>query len=283
MVENGQPQIQPVDFDSRLHAALPVEVIDRMQLIRRVGRQALLTPQRPSFTSFILMRSGHGGHTVDFERIAAKQNRLVQIRPGQVQVWDTAVDSEATLVVSQPGVAASRSWFPGHRPYCDLDEDAAATAEAIVASLRRQQTKFDGHPAARRLMVALFEALSAVFDLAAAAGDEDRLPAVYVAFRNAVETDFGNRHDVVDYAQHLGYSARTITRACLEVTGLTAKKVISERLVLEAKRLLVHTDRTAAQIGSELGFSEPTNFAKFFFRNTGNSPGRFRLAHRPSA
>ena len=129
-------------------------------------------------------------------------------------------------------------------------------------------------------MIAIFDALVALFDQARADTVDTRLPEVYVAFRNAIETDLTHRHDVVDYAHHLGYFARTITRACQQATGQTAKRVLTDRLVLEAKRLLVHTDNTAATISRQLGFSEPTNFAKFFTRNTNNSPTTFRQFHR---
>jgi AraC-like DNA-binding protein len=120
----------------------------------------------------------------------------------------------------------------------------------------------------------------ALFDQARADTVGTRLPQVFLAFRNAIETDLTHRHDVVDYARHLGYSARTITRACQQVTGQTAKAVLTDRLVLEAKRLLVHTDTPAATISAQLGFSEPTNFTKFFTRNTAHSPTSFRNLYR---
>jgi len=53
---------------------------------------------------------------------------------------------------------------------------------------------------------------------------------------------------------------------------MTAKEVIDQRVVLEAKRLLVHSNATSAQIGYQLGFPEPSNFVKFFRRMTGTTP-----------
>ena len=62
----------------------------------------------------------------------------------------------------------------------------------------------------------------------------------------------------------------------VEATGQSAKALIDARVVLEAKRLLVHTDLSSAAIGHRLGFSEATNFTKFFAREAGVSPGAFR-------
>jgi len=84
------------------------------------------------------------------------------------------------------------------------------------------------------------------------------------------------RHTVAAYARSLGYSPRTLERACLSATRRTAKEHISARVVLEAKRLLAYTDLSAASIGRRLGFTEPTNFVKFFRRETGVTPGAFR-------
>jgi AraC-like DNA-binding protein len=69
---------------------------------------------------------------------------------------------------------------------------------------------------------------------------------------------------------------RTLTRACQAATGQPVKHVIDERVALEARRLLAHTDEPVAAIARRLGFSEPTNFGKFFTRHTGTTPGEFR-------
>jgi AraC-like DNA-binding protein len=231
----------------------------------------------------LLMGSARGSHTIDFTDIPARPQRLIHIRPGQVQVWNTEAAFDATLVLARPAARSSRPWFPGHGSYADLDEVAAATADSLIGSLRAQQTRFDGEQSTSRLMIALFDALVALFDQSQAVAVDTHLPEVYVAFRNAMETDLSFRHDVVEYARHLGYSARTITRACQQATGQTAKAVLADRLVLEAKRLLVHTDTAAAAISAQLGFSEATNFTKFFSRNTGQSPSSFRQTYRQHA
>ncbi len=280
MVESGHNQIRSVKFDSPVHKQLPVEVIHWQELVSRVGRRGLVVPQRPSFHALLLFESDQGSHTVDFTTIIARRGRLIQIRPGQVQIWNTEVDLDATIVLAQPSTTSIQPWFPGHRSYCDLTDEGIESARALIDLLRRHQAVFHGDRATGRIMIAVFDALLAVFDQAGAEIVESELPEVYVAFRNAIEADLTHRHTVVDYAHDLGYSARTITRACQRATGLTAKRVLTDRLVLEAKRLLVHTDLPAAAVSTRLGFSEPTNFTKFFARHTGHTPSRFRRLER---
>ena len=100
--------------------------------------------------------------------------------------------------------------------------------------------------------------------------------ARFRAFRAAVDAEHHHWHQVQDYARHLGCSAKSLNRAARAVVDRTAKEVVVERIVLEAKRLLAHTTLTVATVGTQLGFSEATNFVKFFRRETGQTPGRFR-------
>ncbi len=86
------------------------------------------------------------------------------------------------------------------------------------------------------------------------------------------------QHQAHEYAARLGYSLKTLNRACMLATGCTAKQLIDARVALEAKRLLAHTDLPVASISYRLGFTEPTNFGKFFTRATGQTPGAFRAA-----
>ena len=73
---------------------------------------------------------------------------------------------------------------------------------------------------------------------------------------------------------------RTLTRASLSATGRTAKQLVDERVALEAKRLLAESDLAVAEVGARLGFSEATNFGRFFARTVGSSPGQFRAESR---
>lgn len=283
MVKNGHLSIRAVPFDSRRHADLRVEVVDRRELIARLGREHFALSEQPLYHAFLLADSGQGVHTVDFVEVPVMPGRLLEIRPGQVQTWDIDSDFEASMVLAEPAMPSRALWFPGQGAYRDLDAEAIATAELLITSLRQQQARFAGDGASVRLMRALFEALVALFDQAAPPA-ETQPPDAYLAFRTAIEQDVVNGHldsrSVAHYAARLGYSTRTLTRACRRATGQSAKGVLAERLTLEAKRLLAHTDQSVAAISTTIGISEPTNFGKFFKRHTGYTPGAFRRRTR---
>lgn len=276
MVKTGQIRIRPVSFSSSVHPELPVEVIERSEMLKRLGHDYFETPDRPSFDALLLMRSGRGVHTVDFHPTPVVAGRLVLSRAGQVQSWDTEGDFDASIIVSRVAAAVARPWFPLDDAHRDLDPESLATAQALIDALRREQVRFAPEDAAVRLMNSLFASLCAVFERANPQVSGANLPDAYVAFLSSVETHLKRTHSVSQIADELGFSQRTINRACQKVTGKTAKSLLSERLVLEAKRLLVQTNEPAASIAQELGFSDPTNFHKFFQRNVSESPTAFR-------
>jgi len=98
----------------------------------------------------------------------------------------------------------------------------------------------------------------------------------YRLFVQALEVSFSKEHSLQYYARRLGYSESTISRACIASEGRSGKQVISRRLTLEAKRLLAHSSASVAEVAHQLGFSEATNFVKFFRRHTEVTPTNFR-------
>lgn len=282
MVESGhgnealrRSDIVPVDFRSGQHPDLRVEVADFVEVERRrLPAVPDGVPERPMFEHFIIVRGGHGLHTVDFEDIDLHAGRMVRVRPGQLKQWTASPDLDAVFVLARNAHDAEH-WFAGAPSTCDLDDELHATVLAIVESLQRTQSTFVTTGTGTALQQALWNSLVAAFDTAIA-HTQPTPPAPYAAFMAAIEADPSRSRNVQDHVADLGWSERTVRRACLEVTGLTPKQLLDQRVLLEAKRILAHTERPAASIAAELGFTEPTNFQKFFGRLTGQTPAAFR-------
>ena len=82
------------------------------------------------------------------------------------------------------------------------------------------------------------------------------------------------------YAKKIGVSAGHLTDTVKEVTGSSPGKIIRQAIILEAKRLLAHTDLTVSQTCYTLSFDDPSYFGRFFKRETGQSPESFRKSIR---
>lgn len=98
--------------------------------------------------------------------------------------------------------------------------------------------------------------------------------------RSELESMVDARPSVALLARKLGVSTSTLARTCKDVLGHSAKEEVDRRVALEAQRLLVHSTAASVAIGELLGFSEPTNFVKFFRRRVETTSEAFRQAHR---
>ena len=97
-------------------------------------------------------------------------------------------------------------------------------------------------------------------------------------FQALVDDHFKERWAVSRYADRLGITPTHLSRICRQILRVPASELITERSLLEAKRLLIYTSLSIAEIGWDLGFSDPAHFSKFFRENTGRKPSEFRQA-----
>jgi AraC family transcriptional activator of pobA len=95
-------------------------------------------------------------------------------------------------------------------------------------------------------------------------------------FRQLLERHYKQHWKIADYAGALHVSVSTLNRACHDVLGSSAKKLIQERLHTEAKRRLVYTRETLDQISYDLGFKDAPYFSRVFKQIEGASPKYFR-------
>ena len=95
-------------------------------------------------------------------------------------------------------------------------------------------------------------------------------------FTLLVEKHYKEKHGVADYADLLLMAAKTLTHRFKRLNLPQPNEVIKNRLILEAKRLLVHTSLSAKEIAYELGYEDPAYFSRLFQLKTGESPSGFR-------
>lgn len=95
-------------------------------------------------------------------------------------------------------------------------------------------------------------------------------------FTQLVEANFKEKHNVADYADLLMIAPKTLTHRFKRLNLPQPNEIIKNRIILEAKRLLVHTDRTAKEIAYGLGYDDPAYFSRLFFVKTGEPPSGFR-------
>ena len=261
---------------------LPAESFSLSSLLQRVEADSLATPERLDFNLVIIPTAGSGTHMVDFAKVEMRQGMLLHIRPTQVHQW--APDGyEATLLVFPDIPEVRPTSFPsGPRTYA-LKSSEWEKAGVWLEQLQDETRRTPLSPRSRRIATA-FRTLVVTtlrLDIEDGAVLVSRSARPYLELRQQLESEPDWSRSVSERAGRLGYSARTLSRACIAFAGLTAKQVVDQRVILEARRLLsVGTPPT--QVAALLDFDEATNFTKFYKRVTGVTPSSWLIRESQS-
>lgn len=84
---------------------------------------------------------------------------------------------------------------------------------------------------------------------------------------------------VNDVALRLNVSPQNLNSALKKTSGRSASQLLADQVLLEAKRHLLHTDKTISEIAFALDFTDPSHFVKHFKKGTGETPQAFRGRH----
>ncbi|MEV5845631.1 AraC family transcriptional regulator [Streptomyces sp. NPDC051985] len=267
-------QVGPMGTERLWHADAPLERVHRID-----------------FHVVMLFTEGPVRHMIDFAEYEAGAGDLLWIRPGQVHRFSRTCEYRGSVLTMQPGflpraiVEATGLYRYDLPPLLRPDPPQLAALQASLANLRREYEDTETLPLSLHTSVlrhSLTAFLLRLAHLAASSAEAARRQAdtTFTLFRDAVEKDFAANHSVSAYADALGYSRRTLVRAVRAATGETPKGFIDKRVVLEAKRLLAHTDLPIGRVGAAIGFPDAANFSKFFHLHTGQTPVTFRAELR---
>ncbi|WP_179108635.1 helix-turn-helix domain-containing protein [Rodentibacter genomosp. 2] len=106
--------------------------------------------------------------------------------------------------------------------------------------------------------------------------NNSRLSHRFYEFQDLLEQHFQYAHQVKFYAKQLVCSEKSLNRACQVARKTNAKTLITQRRILEAKRLLCHSELSIAIIAEQLSFTDLTHFSKVFKKETGVTPAMFK-------
>ncbi|TCJ12168.1 AraC family transcriptional regulator [Flaviaesturariibacter flavus] len=98
-------------------------------------------------------------------------------------------------------------------------------------------------------------------------------------FTQLVNNYYLEKRTIEEYADLLFITPNHLSQSIKAASGKNALAFVNERIVAEARSLILYTDFDIAQIAWQLNFSDPANFGKFFKRHTGQTPLEFRKSH----
>jgi AraC-like DNA-binding protein len=246
-------------------------------------------PHALDFYDIVLVTRGRGTFFLDGEPLDVRAGRIFFTTPGQVRHWRvTKLDGVCLFF---PALFLQEFFlddqFIARLPFFHHPagaESAVSIAPRVAASLRdmmlamRRELPPVRADSTHLLRAQLYEILIRLARIHTAAHPTSaRGPhPVVQRYLELVEAHYRRLHRTTEYAQKLAISSGHLTALCNAHLGRSAKRVLQDRIAVEARRLLLYSDRTAEAIGHHLGFADPSYFGRFFGRMTGRSPQAFR-------
>ena len=276
------------------HSSLTAEGISVMRLEDSLTHHT--DRRRPHLHSFfqVFFMLGKGIFMHDFVEHSIEGGVVAFASPGQVHAVLSSVDLRGVVA------GFTQAFFDGTQappsrlldfpffysaqstPYLRLGRDDPHRFEA---SFGEMLTEYDGiQPGAaailRALLDIIFQRASRAYSEQYGQGGAARPAQLVRSFRMALEQHFRDRTLPVQYAELLGVTVNHLNDTVRDETGQSAGHLIRERRVLDAKRLLLHSELSMSEIAYHLGFADPSYFSRFFRRDAGVSPADFRTTIR---
>ncbi len=247
-----------------------------------------------SFYHLVYFTQGGGEHLVDFKTFKVQKGMIYFMRPGQVHNWHFkgAVDGyiinfSSTFFDSlsiNSNISDQFSFFDGNllNQVIYLRKATQKNVEAVFETIIREQK--ESKPSAQLMIAGLLMQLFVLIQREI----EDTAPPetmihqqapVIRKFQQLVELHFREMKLPNEYASLLYVTPHYLNAQCKTFLHTPAGEVIRNRIVLEAKRLLVNAELSIAAIALELNFADSSYFVKFFKKYTGATPDAFRNKH----
>jgi AraC family transcriptional activator of pobA len=270
---------------------LQIEIV-QLETLTTVYKQMLVSPHRTNFYHIFLFENCSPTHFVDFNPVKVKPYTLLFIGKDQVHQFDQLLKYEGLVLIftdnffctsdndktflqssilfndlsDKPNFPLDKSVFNRFLSICnEINEELKLPADSMKHNLLKNLLH-------NFLLLAEREKRKHGFREIKKGADLDYV----LLFRDLLEKHFAQLKNVSAYAEKLHVSEKRLGQATAKVLGKKPKELIDDRILLEAKRLLVHASQSIKEIGFQLGFEEPTNFIKYFRKHTAQTPVEFR-------
>jgi AraC family transcriptional regulator, transcriptional activator of pobA len=250
--------------------------------------------QRHNYYSLIWITEGAGELKADFSAYQFSENTLFAFSPYQPFMLSSEVKMKGVALQFHPdfycihrhqnevacnGVLFNNIYEP---PYIDIVPSAALTLNMVLEQMKSEMQ----NPALAQyeLLISYLkiflitasrlkteqqpEAMALVSDL--------KEPFILQNLKDAIEKDFKTKHSPSDYAELLNIAPKSLAKITKTYFNKTLTELISERIIIEAKRELYLTNKAIKEIAYELGYDDEHYFSRFFKTNADVSPQMYR-------
>ena len=253
-------------------------------------------PERIDTYRVFWVREGRASYTVDFKVVSISDETLLFLSPGQVFNIESETIKTGYILsfvrafycieTLDKQVGCNGLLFNNvfDQPFVVLMPEASRQLESIVKQIVHEfEQPGLAHWEMLKTYLQLF-LINATRMLKEQSWTEpvveEEAPAQFVkAFSELVEKHFRTHHAVQDYADMMYLAPKTLSKKLKGLGQPTPLTIITERIILEAKRMLLYSDKSVQEVAYELGYEDPAYFSRLFKKATGQSPKKFKANH----
>ena len=250
--------------------------------------------QRNNYYTLLWFRSGSGKVRADFSEYPVLHESLFAFTPYQPFMLFDCENLHGIAIQFHPdffcifkhqtevscnGILFNNIYDP---PFVMVDAPGVETFHLLLSQMKTEM---------QRAALAQYESLVAYLKIllitatrlkteqqpeAAIEANQVREPFILQQLKDAIERDFKSKHSASDYAESLSITPKALGKLTKSHFNKTLTELISERIIIEAKRELYLTNKTVKEIAYELGYSDEYYFSRFFKTNAAISPQMYR-------
>ncbi len=278
--------------DSRQEGAVFINEVRGQIASSHVNLHRSGNPHRHNYYEILVIMEGGGQHEIDFQKYPLHSHSIHFLSPGQVHMisrqesyhaYEIIFDGNFYLLgMKDHETLLQQPFFHNNSPQPVL-RLKKEEFEELLPPVRDMKNEFAKKRSItdeviRSCLHIFFVRCQYYFNLRYSpdSSAEDPEQLILNRFRKLVEKHFSTLHSVTEYATMLNLTPVSLNNRVKKGTGICARDIIIDRIILEAKRLLLFTDLTSKEIAYRLNYDEPSYFSRIFRKKTGVTPSLFR-------
>lgn len=241
-------------------------------------------PHRHEYEELIILLEGNPEHFIDFHISAVTAPAVIYVSRGKIHQFMPDLQTRGWLIQYQNEFAPQGN-FHFYSHFSDtvrypLSPSVCHNRLNMLCSLIYDEFKASrsNMQMIKHLLLALLAQLESDRNqqMEYARPAANSYTATFDKFLQLVEKNYKQPESVQFYADKLNTSTRNLNLICRSVFDKSVSEIIEDRRLIEAKQLIISTDKTISEIGFELGYNEKSYFTRVFSKREGTTPTEFR-------
>jgi YesN/AraC family two-component response regulator len=237
-------------------------------------------PHRHAFYEIIIITEGYGTHAIDFKKYDLKKDIIYLMKPSQIHQWvlehyNHEYDGYILYFseeLFQDSLLLNSLFHKNFNPVLHLNENIRNDIFNLIKIIEKASKEED--------TLLIYHIISAILKLILTVKQDNckknNIDSRIFLLNEFIEKYYIQEKGAVFYANKLNLSGKRLNELTKEYLTKTITEVISDRVILEAKRELIFNNKSIKEISDKLGFIDPSYFSKFFKKQTQISPSYFQ-------